>query len=298
MPYDLLIGDRSYSSWSLRGWLLFEAFGIPVRVRTTRMYSDDFARDLGAYAPARTVPAVRTPEGGVWTDSIAIAGGLAEAHPEAHHWPADPRARAIARSLVAEMHSGFHALRAACPMNLRVRSAGFVPSADVLADLARIETLWSHARHIGGDGSWLLGRYGAADAFFAPVAMRISGYGLPVSEAAQAYVAAHLEHGPLRRWRAMGEAANRTLDVYATFPPLERFPTPEPLPARVVERGPSVNATCPYSAEPVTHFLEAEGRVWGFCNAVCRDKTVADPLAWPAFAALIGRETAPALTIR
>jgi glutathione S-transferase len=287
MPCELLIGDRAYSSWSLRGWLLFEAFGLPVSVRSTRMYSDAFARDLDAFAPARTVPVVRTPEGGLWTDSLAIAEGLAEAHPEAGHWPAEPRARAAARSLAAEMHSGFGALRSACPMNLRTASGGFAPDQAVLADLARLETLWAHARTLAGDGPWLFGPYTAADAFYAPVAMRIAGYGLPVSDAARAYVDAHLRHPPLRRWRAMGEAEDRTLDVYPIHPPARPFPMPAPLPARAVDAGPSVNAACPYSGGPVTHFLEAEGRVWGFCNAFCRDKTAADPEAWPAFAALL-----------
>ncbi|PWJ16159.1 glutathione S-transferase [Jannaschia seohaensis] len=289
MTYDLLIGDCAYSSWSLRGWLLFDAFGLPVRARHTRMYSDEFARDLAAWAPARTVPTVRTPEGGLWTDSLAIAEGLAEAHPEAGHWPADPVARAAARSLVAEMHSGFTALRGACPMNLRVKSGGFTPSDAVLTDLARIETLWSHARTLASDGPWLFGAYGAADAFYAPVAMRIAGYGLPVSPDAQRYVDAHLSHGALRRWRAMGEAQDRTLDVYEVHAPTERFPMPAPLPARARPDGPSVNAACPYSGKAVTHFLEFEDRIWGFCNAFCRDKTVADPGAWPAFTAMAAR---------
>ncbi|TFL18006.1 glutathione S-transferase [Jannaschia formosa] len=287
MTHELLIGDRAYSSWSLRGWLLFHAFGLPVRERTTRMYSDEFARDLAGFAPARTVPVVRTPEGGLWTDSIAIAEGLAEAFPEAGHWPAAPKARAAARSLVAEMHAGFTALRSACPMNLRVKSGGFVPSEAVLADLARLETLWSHARGLAEAGPWLFGAYSAADAFYAPVAMRIAGYGLPVSESARSYVAAHLSHGPLRRWRAMGEAQDRTLDVYEVIAPAEPFPMPAPLPARAVAEGPSRNEACPYSGKPVTHFLELDGQVWGFCNAFCRDKTVADPEAWPAFMAIV-----------
>lgn len=285
MTYELLIGDRSYSSWSLRGWLLFEAFGIAFREHRTRLYHDDFARDLRAWSPARTVPAARTPDGGLWLDSIAIAEGLAEAHPDAGHWPRAPRSRALARSLVAEMHCGFAALRGECPMNTRIASSGFVPPEAVLADLARLETLWSAARALAADGPWLFGDYCAADAFFAPVALRIAGYDLPVSAAARDYVSAHLGHAPLRRWRAMGEAANRTLDVYEVHPPLKRFPMPAPIAARPAE-GPSINAACPYSGDPVTHFLEAGGRIWGFCNAFCRDKTLADPAAWPAFMAL------------
>ncbi len=223
MTYELLIGDCAYSSWSLRGWLLFDAFGVPVVLHHTRMYSDDFARDLSDFPPARTVPVVRTPDGGILSDTIAIAEGLAEAHPEAGHWPTDPRARALARSMVAEMHSGFTALRSACPMNLRLSWVGFDASEAVQTDLTRIAMLWDMARTTG-DGPWLFGAYSAADAFFAPVAMRIAGYGLPVTPSAQAYVDQHLTHDSLHRWRAMGEAQDRTLSEYDMGLPTAPFP--------------------------------------------------------------------------
>lgn len=211
MTYDLLIGDRSYSSWSLRGWLLLAAFDLPHRVHLAEMGDDTFHSTLERFAPgARTVPVLRAPSGPVWTDSIAIAEGLAEAHPEAGHWPAEPAPRARARSMVAEMHSGFAALRAACPMNLRVAWEGFAPDAAVRADLARVEALWERA----GGAPWLFGAYSAADAFFAPVAMRIAGYGLSVGARARAYVGAHLAHPPLREWRAEGERRDRTMARY------------------------------------------------------------------------------------
>ena len=225
MTYDLLIGDRSYSSWSLRGWLLFAAFDIPVRVEVNELYRDGFAKTLEAWAPARSVPVARAADGALWTDSLAIAEGLAERHPDAGHWPADPRQRALARSIVAEMHSGYGALREACPMNLRVRWRGFAPDEAVRADLARIERLWATARDMAGDGPWLFGAYSAADAFHAPVAMRIAGYDLPVGAAARAYVEAHLAHPPLRAWRAEGEARDRTLATYDIGLPTEPFPT-------------------------------------------------------------------------
>ncbi|UWQ22203.1 glutathione S-transferase [Jannaschia sp. W003] len=285
MTYELLIGDRSYSSWSLRGWLLFEAFGIPARTTLVRMYDPAFAETLRAWPPARTVPVARR-DGATWHDSLAIAEALAEAHPDAGHWPTEPRARALARSIAAEMHSGFGALRGACPMNLRTAWRGFEPDEGVRADLARIEHLWGLAYDMAGEGPWLFGAYSAADAFLAPVAMRIAGYGLPVGEAAQAYVALHLGHAPLRRWRAMGEAADRTLAEYDMGLERAPFPMPEAIPAEAVAAGPSENARCPYSGDPVTHFARIGGRVFGFCNAACRDKTVADPDAWPAFRAI------------
>lgn len=286
MTYRLLIGDRSYSSWSLRGWLPFAVWDIPVQVETTILYRDGFARDLAAFAPGlRSVPAARTPAGGLLSDSIAIAWHLAEAFPDRGLLPGAAPERAMAQSLIAEMHAGFQPLRDACPMNLRTAWEGFVPSEAVRADLARIEALWGAALDRSG-GPFLFGAYTLADVFYAPVAMRIAGYGLPVSDRAQAYVAAHLAHGPFRRWRAMGMAHGPEQSFYEMGLPRRPFPMPAPIPARAVDTGPSVNAACPYSGKPVTHFAEIGGRVWGFCNAFCRDKTVADPAAWPAFMAI------------
>lgn len=189
MGYQLAIGDRSYSSWSLRGWLLFAKGGIAVKIITGRLYSDDFARLLSEFAPAQLVPALRLPSGTVIGETAAIAETLAERHPEAHLWPDDPDARAVARWLSAEMHSGFSAMREHCPMNLRTSYEDCAPSDDVLFDLQRIEALWSLARsRYGASGPWLFGRWCVADAFFAPVAARIAAYNLPVSEVALAYV--------------------------------------------------------------------------------------------------------------
>ena len=129
MTYDLAIGDRAYSSWSLRGWLLFDAFGLPVKVRRARLYTDELPELLRSFPPARTVPAMRTPGGSVVPDTIAIAEELASRHPEAGIWPTDPHARATARALVAEMHAGFTALRSHCPMNLRVSYTDCAPPA-------------------------------------------------------------------------------------------------------------------------------------------------------------------------
>lgn len=287
MTYELAIGDRSYSSWSLRGWLLFEKFSIPVKVRTAVLYTDDLPRLLSDFAPARQVPAIRTPSGEVVGESIAIAETLAERHPDAGIWPADPAARMMARYMVAEMHAGFRDLRNDCPMNLLKSYQDSAPRPEVLADLARIETIWSRARdRFGADGPWLFGRYSAADAFFAPVAARIAGYNLPVSEQAGAYVAAHLSDPSFRRWRAMGKAENLEQPSYRMAYAERPWPGPAPVPA-VPAQGPSVNAACPYSGRPVTHFLKMDGRVWGFCNAFCRDKTLHDPEAWPAFVAMV-----------
>jgi len=280
--YDLVIGDRAYSSWSLRGWLLFDAFDIPVKTIRAQLYTDELATILRDFPPARTAPTMRTPDGTVVPETIAIAEELASRHPEAGIWPADPALRATARVLAAEMHAGFGALRSHCPMNLRVSYTDCAPTPAVLADLTRLETLWSWALEKSG-GPWLCGAYSAADAFYTPVAGRIAGYNLPVKALAADYVARHLAHPSFRRWRAMGRVDGADQDFYRRDWPTRVWPGPVPLPARSVEGTGAENSACPYSGNPVTHVLELDNRRFGFCNAFCRDKTAADPEAWPKF---------------
>lgn len=287
MGYELAIGDRSYSSWSLRGWLLFAKGGIAVKTVSGRLYSDDFKRLLAEFPPAVLAPALRLPSGRVIGETLAIAETLAERHPEAQLWPADPEARAVARWLASEMHAGFGALRSHCPMNLRVSYQHCEPPEAVLQDLARIETLWTLARSAFGQaGPWLFGQWSVADAFFAPVAARIAGYNLPVGPEAADYVATWLADADFRRWRALGMTEGADQPFYKRDWPTRPWPGPAPLAAERAE-GPSVNADCPYSGKPVTDFLRFEQRVWGFCNPTCRDKTIADPEAWPAFMAMV-----------
>ena len=282
-PYTLVIGDRAYSSWSLRGWLMFDAFGIPVKTIRAQLYTDELRTILRDFAPAKTAPTMRTPDGVVVPETIASAEELASRHPEAGLWPADPRARAVARVLAAEMHAGFTALRSHCPMNLRVSYSDCAPPAEVLADLERLEVIFAWAQAQTGARQWLCGDYCAADAMFAPVAGRIAGYNLPVGPVTQAYVAAHLAHLPFRQWRAMGMVDGPDQAFYRRDYPTRTWPGPEILAAKPVDGTESENAACPYSGKAITHVLELEGRRFGFCNAFCRDKTVADPAAWPKF---------------
>ncbi len=287
MTYELVIGDRAYSSWSLRGWLLFDAFDIPVKTHRARLYTDELATLLRDYFPARTAPTMRTPEGTVVPETIAIAEELATRHPEAGLWPGAPHARATARVLAAEMHAGFSALRSHCPMNLRVSYADCRPPGEVLKDLDRLETLWAWARQTTNSATpWLCGEYSAADAFFAPVATRIATYNLPLGADAMAYVNAHLAHLSFRRWRAMGIVDGPDQDFYRRDFPRRDWPGPARLAARAVDGQDCENTACPYSGRPVTHALQLHGRRFGFCNVFCRDKTVADPEAWPKFMSL------------
>ena len=152
MTYHLYIGDRTFSSWLLRGWLMLEKFSLPYKTTLVGLYGGTMASDLAHLPGARTVPVMTTPEGGVLTDSLAMAETLHEAHPGAGLYPADPQARAMARSLVAEMHSGFGALRGACPHNMAHVVQGFAVSDAVRKDVDRIVTLWAMARDRFGAG--------------------------------------------------------------------------------------------------------------------------------------------------
>lgn len=205
MTYDLFIGDRSFSSWSLRGWLMLEKFGLPHRSHLLSLYDGACKKALADLAPARLLPVLRTPEGTIVGETLAMAETLAERHPEAGLWPADAQARAFCRWISAEMHAGFGALRQDCPMQLLHVYEGFEPSEAVRADLARLETLWSmaRARH-GTAGPWLFGAYSLADAFYAPVAARIVGYDLPVGAESKAYCETVLKDPDFRNWRAEG----------------------------------------------------------------------------------------------
>ncbi len=203
MTYKLLIGDRSYSSWSLRGWLLFAKFDIPCEVVETRLYDDQFLEDLKDFAPSRTVPCVKTQSGTVVFDSLALAETLHEAYPEAGIWPTDQDQRMMARNLAAEMHSSYAALRGTHPMNLRKAFDSVPVTEAVQKDIDRIEYLWSLVMK-SHDGPWLFGDYSAADAFFAPVATRIATYGLPVGKNAQKYIETSISDPVFRNWRRLG----------------------------------------------------------------------------------------------
>ena len=213
MTYKLAIGQRAYSSWSLRGWLLFAKFGLPVEISTAILYDPNFLDSLADFSPAKTVPVIKTPEGTVVMETLAIAETLDERHPEAGFWPEDAAARALARGITGEMHASFTALRGACPMNLHHVWKDFDVSDGVQADLARIEQLWGAARELATDGPWLFGRYSIADAFFAPVACRMVGYGLPIGELAEAYCKTTIEDDEFKAWRAAG-LKEAPLDVY------------------------------------------------------------------------------------
>ena len=294
MDYTLYVGDYAYSSWSLRGWLLLDAFGIGYTLRHAHMRTQAFADLRAEMAPSRLVPALAMDDGVrppvvVW-DTVAIAESLHEYHNQAGLWPKGAAARPTARALVAEMHSGFSALRGACPMNMRRAYAGFQVTPEVRADLERLAELWAYARaRRTGDGPFLFGAFSAVDAFFAPVASRVATYGLPLDSEDQAYVAALLDHPSVRRWRSMAMADPYIQQHYQFDLPDRPNPHDPAVTGTPVTGAEPLNGFCPFSARDVApdSLVEVEGKVLGFCNTFCRDKVAADPYAWPEAAALL-----------
>jgi glutathione S-transferase len=225
MAYELYIGDRMYSSWSLRGWLMLEKFAIPHKTHLVGLYSGSMAADMAHLAPARLVPTLRTEQGLIIGESLAMAETLAEEFPTAGLWPKAADQRATARWLVTEMVAGFSALRGDCAMQLSHVWQGFTPSKAVLADLARIETLFAHARSVSGsDEGHLFGQYSLADVFYTPVAARIVGYDLPVSTATRAYCEMLLSDPAVLTWQALAREVTYDPEPYPQT--LDRAPWP------------------------------------------------------------------------
>ena len=194
MP-KLYIGNKNYSSWSMRPWVLMRQAGIAfdeVMVRFDAFDADsDFKRALKDVNPVGKVPVLVDGDLAIW-DTLAIAEYLAERFPDKALWPTDPKARARARSVCAEMHAGFTALRSACPMNIEaslpdVGALAWRDKPSVRADVARLEAMWTALLNTHG-GPMLFGDFSIADAYFAPVCMRLRTYGLPVSSTVSAYV--------------------------------------------------------------------------------------------------------------
>ena len=195
--YTLIIGNKNYSSWSMRPWLLMRHFGIAFEERFIPLFSADFKREVLRYSPSGKVPCLLDGELAVW-DSLAICEYLAERHPGL--WPEGAAARAVARSVSAEMHSGFTALRSALGMNIRRHAPRPIASPDIQKDVDRIVRLWTECRErFGGGGPYLFGEFSIADAMYAPVCFRFQTYGVAPEGIAGEYLAAMLANPVLVR---------------------------------------------------------------------------------------------------
>jgi glutathione S-transferase len=201
----LIIGNKAYSSWSLRGWLACKQSGLAFDEVVVPLYDAEWdkRREGDEFAPSSgKVPILWDGEAVVW-DSLAIVDYLADKVGRDRFWPADEPARAMARSMAAEMHSSFAALRRKHSMNIRQTFPAQRPDDDVLADLQRIMELWAQARaRFGGDGDFLFGGFGAADIMYAPVVTRIITYQLPIARFAAGYIDAVVRHPFIQDWIA------------------------------------------------------------------------------------------------
>jgi len=197
----LVIGNKNYSSWSLRPWMALSMAGIPFRETVIPLDTPDTAKLIAQHSGAGRVPVLYHGRQVVW-ESLAIMEYLAELFPEKSLWPKTISARAMARAVSNEMHAGFGALRNACPMNIR-RPARAVPLNDaVKRDIARIEQLWRECRaKFGKGGKFLFGKFSIADAMYTPVVSRFETFAIPVAEETRAYMDAVLNTPAFRSWR-------------------------------------------------------------------------------------------------
>ena len=197
----LVLGNKNYSSWSMRPWLALRAAGISFDELVIPLDRPETAEQIARYSPSGRVPALLDADLTVW-DSLAIIEYAAERFPQARLWPAAREARAIARSASAEMHSGFQALRAHLPMNLKRKPAARALTPEVERDVARIVAIWRDCRtQFGAGGPFLFGAFSAADAMFAPVVTRFDTYAVPVDGETRAYMDAILGHPAFQEWR-------------------------------------------------------------------------------------------------
>jgi glutathione S-transferase len=210
----LVIGNRNYSSWSMRPGVLLPAKGIEFDELQIPLYQPDSVERKLAYSPAGKVPVLLAGELHIW-ESTAILEYLAERFPERGLWPEDEQARATARSVSAEMHAGFDALRTHMPMNCRARYPGLGRGPGVEADLERIQELWRDCRsRFGGGGDFLFGQFTIADAMFAPVVSRFQTYGVVVGGVEGQYAEAVLAHPAVAAWMQAAQAEPWTISEY------------------------------------------------------------------------------------
>ncbi|OWY27959.1 glutathione S-transferase family protein [Herbaspirillum robiniae] len=209
MP-TLVIANKNYSSWSMRPWVVMTAFDIPFKEVRVLLDQPDTAGEIARYTGSGRVPVLLDADIAIW-DSLAICEYLAEQFPDRALWPARTDARAIARSICAEMHSGFTGLRSAMSMDIRGRYPGQGRTPAAQADIARVCEIWEECLSQFGHHDFLFGDFSIADAFYAPVVMRFISYQVPLAPALQAYADRVKEHPAVARWIAEALAEKEIL---------------------------------------------------------------------------------------
>ena len=213
MKPKLIIGNKNYSSWSLRAWLLLKEAGIDFEEHLIRLDTETSAAEIAEFSAAGRVPVLLLGDLAVW-DTLAIAETVAERWPEKQLWPADPDERAHARSISAEMHSGFPFLREHMPMNCRAMGRKVHLLDELGEDIDRIIAIWAECHRLYGDrGGWLFGTFSIADAMFAPVVLRLRTYGINLPESAGFYPHRLLESKAMQAWLAAAECEIEVIEA-------------------------------------------------------------------------------------
>lgn len=216
----LVIGNKNYSSWSLRAWLFLHASGLAFEERRVPLDTPTFRTTMAELSPTGCVPVLLDGSVRVW-EALAICEYAADKY-RLPAWPAAPAARAEALAVAHEMHAGFAALRSELPMNCRARRAGVVPSANATADLRRVMEIWTRCRErYGASGPFLFGDFGIADAMYVPVALRCLTYGVPLAGAAAVYADALAAHPSVRLWVAAAGAEAESIPHEERGEPIE-----------------------------------------------------------------------------
>ncbi len=213
----LVIGNKNYSSWSLRPWLYLKHFGFSFEEIRVPLFTEGYKEKILKHSPTGKVPYLRDGELGVW-DSLAVMEYLADQYPEKKGWPEDPKARALARAVSAEMHSGFFGLRENLPMNCRKIFEVFVPPENAIQDISRVRQIWKSCRsQYQSGGPWLFGEFSIADCMYAPVVMRFHSYGVELGEVEQEYVKTMRNHPAIVEWLSASKVEVEVIEKYETI---------------------------------------------------------------------------------
>jgi len=208
----LIIGNKNYSSWSLRPWVFLKQLNIEFEEKRVALFTDTTDKTLSEFDSDFKVPVLKDGDLTIW-DSLSILEYLSENYLDGHGWPLDSGARAFARSVSAEMHSSFINVRNELPMNCRKSFQGISLSPAASTEVERIKHLWRSCREkFGEEGEWLFGRYSIADAMFAPIALRFAGYNIPLDGAEAAYVKCVLNQPSIVEWIEAGKLEKEIID--------------------------------------------------------------------------------------
>ncbi|MES9963472.1 MAG: glutathione S-transferase family protein [Candidatus Sedimenticola sp. 20ELBAFRAG] len=201
----LIIGNKNYSSWSLRPWIFLKHHQIPFQEKRVALFTETTDQELQQYNSDFKVPVLKDADLLVW-DSLAILEYVSEQYLDGGGWPADKSARAMARAVSAEMHSSFSNVRSEFPMNCRKRFDDIKPTSEAAREIERIKGLWRECRSaFGKEGEWLFGDYSIADAMYAPIALRFHGYSIPLEGTEQVYVESILNQPGIIEWIEAGK---------------------------------------------------------------------------------------------